>query len=954
MTGTVAFITVKAVDKASKSLRGTAVSIDRLAKAQAKQIVKTKEANKAGKKAKTSTDKLKTSLRNLSSSIAVVDGPLGGVASRFNALGTIVGRVNKNLIKATVAFIAFSAAARLGLKAFGDFEQLTLRLEAVLENTGRRGAASLEKLTAAAQELAIATLASEEGALEAVTAIASFEDIPDSKIIEILNLSQDLSVLFGGDLKQNALLLGRAFNDVEGAAEFLRRKGLKLDKQQKDYIITLVAQGKILKAITFLQDKLSNIQGIAIKEADSLKGVYDSLGVTLRITARNFAEYSGSVAVAKGAGIALTSVLRVMADNMKILSTSITVLALVSLPALVKGLNALLTTGILFFLNRSAKGFTVTKLKVNALSFAFTALTANILRSAKAFIATPFGKIILLILGVVKALDALSKIQIQTAEGAVRLGEVAVFGFKKIGTAIVEGPIKSMKEWIEAQSDLIDTVAGFISKTIDEFSLMAINIVKIFRIMFVRVIEVFKKSVPIIAGILDNIPLIEKLIDGGKVKANIKGIEAESSAAIAKIEGDARKAGQAIAELGTGGVLAEIAASTAPVKFFKDLAAEAAAAKKAAEVAGVAKGPTGRSAAEQEILDSLVKQLDIAKDQVAVNRILLSGAEKSAQIAALIVERNKAQSQAAKDVLTQIIAVTREEERLGELLKGRKGGADRLKKILEETEALKDQLAVTNLLITGQEKSAAAAALTVQIMKETDPLLRKILEINRDLTIKLEEQNEVLKRQEKEWKSVNSAVKDTFKGIITGADSVQEALAGLLAKLSEIALESAFADFSLRNIGGGGGGGPFDFLGKIPSLLFNAQGNAFQNGQHLQKFAHGDIFDRPTFFPMRGNNIGELGEAGPEAILPLTRTAGGDLGVKSIGGASGGNNITMQVGVEVNVSSNGQENLSNPEEARRMGNLISQSVETKVLEVIDRESRSGGRLSPNTPNRGSI
>ena len=36
----------------------------------------------------------------------------------------------------------------------------------------------------------------------------------------------------------------------------------------------------------------------------------------------------------------------------------------------------------------------------------------------------------------------------------------------------------------------------------------------------------------------------------------------------------------------------------------------------------------------------------------------------------------------------------------------------------------------------------------------------------------------------------------------------------------------------------------------------------------------------PTMFPM-ANGTGLMGEAGPEAIVPLTRTSGGDLGVKS-------------------------------------------------------------------------
>jgi phage-related minor tail protein len=50
---------------------------------------------------------------------------------------------------------------------------------------------------------------------------------------------------------------------------------------------------------------------------------------------------------------------------------------------------------------------------------------------------------------------------------------------------------------------------------------------------------------------------------------------------------------------------------------------------------------------------------------------------------------------------------------------------------------------------------------------------------------------------------------------------------------------------------------------------------------------HGGIIDRPTIFPTIA------GEAGTEAILPLTKTSGGDLGVKSEGSGGGATNLTI-------------------------------------------------------------
>lgn len=60
----------------------------------------------------------------------------------------------------------------------------------------------------------------------------------------------------------------------------------------------------------------------------------------------------------------------------------------------------------------------------------------------------------------------------------------------------------------------------------------------------------------------------------------------------------------------------------------------------------------------------------------------------------------------------------------------------------------------------------------------------------------------------------------------------------------------------------------------------SAKGNAFYNGA-LQKFATGGVVSSPTLFGFGGGKTGLMGEAGSEAILPLSRGSGGDLGVKA-------------------------------------------------------------------------
>jgi hypothetical protein len=78
-------------------------------------------------------------------------------------------------------------------------------------------------------------------------------------------------------------------------------------------------------------------------------------------------------------------------------------------------------------------------------------------------------------------------------------------------------------------------------------------------------------------------------------------------------------------------------------------------------------------------------------------------------------------------------------------------------------------------------------------------------------------------------------------------------------------------------------------IGDFFSGLFNANGNAF-NQSGLIPFANGGIVSRATPFAFGGGQLGVMGEAGPEAILPLKRGSNGKLGVQG-----GGNVIYMTV-----------------------------------------------------------
>jgi len=84
----------------------------------------------------------------------------------------------------------------------------------------------------------------------------------------------------------------------------------------------------------------------------------------------------------------------------------------------------------------------------------------------------------------------------------------------------------------------------------------------------------------------------------------------------------------------------------------------------------------------------------------------------------------------------------------------------------------------------------------------------------------------------------------------------------------------------------GGSSGPTQVSG--PYL--HAQGGVFSSSG-LSPYLN-SVVSKPTLFAF-AKGVGLMGEAGSEAIMPLTRTANGDLGVKSVGGS--GINMTVNI-----------------------------------------------------------
>ncbi len=114
------------------------------------------------------------------------------------------------------------------------------------------------------------------------------------------------------------------------------------------------------------------------------------------------------------------------------------------------------------------------------------------------------------------------------------------------------------------------------------------------------------------------------------------------------------------------------------------------------------------------------------------------------------------------------------------------------------------------------------------------------------------------------------AISRAFKGAIAGGKNFESVLSSLALKLAGLALDKALQPVTA------GIGGAIDALFKGFGL---ANGGVVAGGA-VKPFAAGGVVSAPTLFPL-ARGLGLMGEAGPEAVLPLARGSDGTLGVRS-------------------------------------------------------------------------
>lgn len=136
-------------------------------------------------------------------------------------------------------------------------------------------------------------------------------------------------------------------------------------------------------------------------------------------------------------------------------------------------------------------------------------------------------------------------------------------------------------------------------------------------------------------------------------------------------------------------------------------------------------------------------------------------------------------------------------------------------------------------------------------------------------------------------KSLTGSLRTALNGLIFDGNKASD----VFSRLGRSVASRAF-DRAITPVAGALGGLVESGVGSLVGNLLPFANGGVIDGGRVQAFASGGIVNGATAFPMRGGT-GIMGEAGPEAIMPLSRGDDGKLGVRGGGGQSV--HVTMNI-----------------------------------------------------------
>lgn len=300
--------------------------------------------------------------------------------------------------------------------------------------------------------------------------------------------------------------------------------------------------------------------------------------------------------------------------------------------------------------------------------------------------------------------------------------------------------------------------------------------------------------------------------------------------------------------------------------------------------------------ANRQFADSLLKA-DIAKygELLANNSRALIEARSAAVDARAAMEALNAEFEQAKRYaeikqgMQRATGAAQDENTL------RRGGAydTEVNKTLSDN---KELLALQREL---EQIDAARAARDPSFDKDSEAAVRYRQELLKlkQAQLEVEEENRRLAQTTEDFRRVGeqwgSSMGNAFLDWTNGVKSAREAVNGLVVDLIRAVQQMVVVEGMKRALASAGAaagswiGTVFGAAGAAGggsgTTVASAYGNVFSHGD-VTAFADGGVVSGPVHFPLANGRRGLMGEAGPEAIMPLTRGADGKLGVQASGG----------------------------------------------------------------------
>ena len=213
-------------------------------------------------------------------------------------------------------------------------------------------------------------------------------------------------------------------------------------------------------------------------------------------------------------------------------------------------------------------------------------------------------------------------------------------------------------------------------------------------------------------------------------------------------------------------------------------------------------------------------------------------------------------------------------------------------------------------------KNQYAGVITPQQEKELENTLR-LTQAERDRQAVVEE---AASQQEQLANFIGNSMENAMMGIVDGTVSVKDAFKSMAAEI----IKELYRVLVVQQMVNAAKG----FFG-----ITAADGAVVSGGSEVKAYANGGVVSGPTTFPMAGGKTGLMGEAGPEAIMPLKRGSNGKLGVQMEGGGGGDNIVINQ---SFNFQANGDDSVK-----KLIAQAAPKIADMAKASVIDSRRRGG-------------